>query len=155
MAGASLSRPGGPPVTLSSRPAIARTAMSQVISAGQVTLRLHGELDLTRAAATAAAVQASAPAGQTVIIDLTSLTYLDCAALGSLARTRAAIRQAGGDILLAAPQPLVQRLLALTAPAGGFTICASVAAAQQLAATRRTCSPAGHQHTSLAVQAQS
>jgi anti-anti-sigma factor len=85
-----------------------------------------GELDTEGAAYAAAAVTA---AGDRVIVDLSALEYIDCSALSALLGAQRLAREAGGDVLLAAPQPLVRRLLDLTGPAGEIGVFASVPAA--------------------------
>ena len=73
------------------------------------------------------AVLAAAAAGNPrIIIDLAALEYIDCHALGALVRVRAQARQAGGDLLLAAPRGPVRRLLDLTGLTGVFSVHASV-----------------------------
>jgi anti-anti-sigma factor len=74
---------------------------------------IRGELDVTGAAEAEAAIAASAARGRYLAIDMSALDFLDCAALGALRRVRALARRGGGDVVLAAPRPLV-RLLALT-----------------------------------------
>lgn len=94
-------------------------AVRRPASSDAVVLALSGELDVSRAAEAEAAVRAAARRGRRVIVDLASVEFLDCAALGGLLRARQAVRDAGGDVLLANPRrPLVRRLLALTGLAG-------------------------------------
>ncbi len=81
---------------------------------------------MTGAACAAAAVTA---AGSRVIADLSALEYIDCCALGALLRARGLARLAGGDVLLAAPQGLVLRVLDLAGVTGMPGVFASVAAA--------------------------
>ena len=81
---------------------------------GHLVVALCGELDVTGAADAEAAITALVARGQYLVIDLSSLDFLDCGALGALLRAQALARRGGGDVVLAAPQPLVRRLLALT-----------------------------------------
>jgi hypothetical protein len=60
-----------------------------------------------------------------VIVDLSVLGFIDCSVLG----VQRLARQAGGDVLLAAPQERVLRLLALIGLGDVFCVHASVAAA--------------------------
>ena len=69
---------------------------------------------------------AAAARNPRIIIDLAALEYIDCHALGALVRVRAQARQAGGDLLLAAPRGPVRRLLDLTGLTGVFSVHASV-----------------------------
>ena len=62
-------------------------------------------------AGVATAVEARAPQ---VIVDLAGLKFIDSSGVAALARGRNHPRHAGGDLLLAAPQQLVLRLLSLT-----------------------------------------
>jgi hypothetical protein len=68
-----------------------------------------------------------------IIVDLAALEFIDCCALGALGRVRAQARQAGGDLLLAAPRGPVRRILALTGLSDVFSVHASVADAVRIA----------------------
>jgi anti-anti-sigma factor len=81
---------------------------------------LRGELDIAGAAALAAL---AAREGQ-LIIDLAGLEFIDCSGLAALAAVRGQARRAGGDVLLAAPQP--QRILAAAGLSRLFSVHASV-----------------------------
>ena len=93
---------------------------------GYVVAALHGELDVVDAASVMAALTAAAAGNPRIIIDLAALEYIDCCALAALGRVRAQARQAGGDLLLAAPRGPVRRLLTLTGLIGVFSVHASV-----------------------------
>ena len=93
---------------------------------GYVVVMLGGELDTKDAEDTAAAVAALAAGGQQLIIDLKTLDFIDCHAAGALLGVRETARQAGGDVLLAAPHGPVLRLLTVLGVPG---VHASVAAA--------------------------
>jgi anti-anti-sigma factor len=94
---------------------------------------LRGELDTRDAEDTAVAVAALAAGGQRLIIDLEALDFIDCHVVGALLGVRATARQAGGDVLLAAPHGPVLRLLTLLGVPG---VHASVAAAADSAGRR-------------------
>ena len=96
---------------------------------GHVVVALRGELDITGAAGAEAAITVLVARGQCLVIDLSALDFLDCCSLSALKRVRARVRRGGGDLLLAAPQPLVRRLLALTGADDVFWVEASVDAA--------------------------
>ena len=81
--------------------------------AGCVVVALRGELDVCTAADGLSALTAPAAAGARVIVDLAELAFMDCYSLGKLMAARAQARRAGGDLVLAGPQPIVLRLLAL------------------------------------------
>lgn len=103
--------------------------VSTRVYGGHVVVALRGELDIVDAARAAAAVTAVTRGGQRVIVDLSALGFIDCGALGALLGVRRLARQAGGDVLLAAPQERVLRLLVLTGLGDVFCVHASVAAA--------------------------
>jgi anti-sigma B factor antagonist len=93
---------------------------------GHVVVALSGELDAVEAAYAAAAVAA---AGDRVIVDLSTLKFIDCCALGELLRVQRPVRLVGGDVMLAAPQKLVRRVLNLTGIMDMFCVFPSVPAA--------------------------
>jgi anti-anti-sigma factor len=95
---------------------VARTVNVELrtrVCGGHVVAALIGELDTTGAVTTAAAVAALASAGHRLIIDLEGLEFIDCHATWELLVVRQAVRQAGGDVLLAAPHGPVLRMLTL------------------------------------------
>lgn len=98
---------------------------------GYVVIALQGELDVVDAASLMAVLAAAAAGNPRIIIDLSALAYIDCCALGVLGRVRAQVRQAGGDLVLAAPRGLVRRLLDLTGLIGVFSVRASLDEAVQ------------------------
>jgi anti-sigma B factor antagonist len=104
---------------------------------GHVVVALHGELDIVDAASVMAVLAAAVARDLRIIVDLAALEFIDCCALGALVRVRAQARQAGGDLLLAAPRGPVRRILALTGLIGVFSVHASVEDAAQYAATTR------------------
>jgi anti-sigma B factor antagonist len=81
---------------------------------GHVVVVLRGELDVTQAANVAEALAVVAAGGRDVIVDLEGLEYIDSSGLAALARARQHARRAGCDLLLAAPQQRVLRILAIT-----------------------------------------
>ena len=93
---------------------------------GHVVVALRGELDLVDAADVAAALAAAVAREPRIIVDLAGLEFIDCSGVAALARGRRHARQAGGDLLLAAPQQRVLRVLAITRLAGEFSVHASV-----------------------------
>jgi len=98
-------------------------------SGGYVVVALRGELDLMNAAAVAAALRVVAAREPRIIVDLAGLEFLDASGVAALSRGRRHARNAGGDLLLAAPQRRVRRLLAIIWEVDGFAVHASVAAA--------------------------
>ena len=110
---------------------------------GHVVVALHGELDIADAAGVMAVLAAAAAGNPRIIVDLAALEFIDCCALGVLGRVRAQARQAGGDLLLAAPRGPVQRILALTGLIGVFSVHASVEEAVRTAGCSRPVVTAG------------
>jgi anti-sigma B factor antagonist len=103
------------------------------VSSGYVVVVLRGELDTTDAEAAAGAVAALAADGRPLLLDLGSLDFIDCHAADALLAVRKTARQAGGDVLLAAPYGSVLRLLTLL---GVPDVYASVEAAADSAGRR-------------------
>ena len=106
-----------------------RTNLSPGASEGHVVFSLHGELDLADAAAVAAALGALAARDRWIIVDLSGLEFIDAAGIAALSRGRRQARDAGGGLLLAAPQPRVQRVLSLIWEAESPGVQASMAVA--------------------------
>jgi|HubBroStandDraft_2_1064218.scaffolds.fasta_scaffold174541_2 anti-sigma B factor antagonist len=96
------------------------------VCGGHVVVALIGVLDTTDAVPAAAALMALVPGGQELILDLEALEFIDCHAVHEMLGVRQSARQAGGDVLLAAPRGLVLRVLTLIGVSG---VQASVAAA--------------------------
>src|ERR1700727_797189 len=94
--------------------------------AGCVVVALRGELDVSTAADGLRALTAPAAAGARVIVDLAELAFMDCYSLGEIRAARARARRAGGDLVLADPQPIVLRLLVLCDAVSDGLVLASV-----------------------------
>jgi anti-sigma B factor antagonist len=78
------------------------------------TLSTPGEADLTSAAELEAALAGQLSAGtRHVTVDLSGLRFADSAAIGALVRAARALKDQGGALDLAGPQPVVARALAL------------------------------------------
>jgi anti-sigma B factor antagonist len=96
-------------------------------SGGHAVVALHGELDLANVPAVAShLIAAVAACGPSVIVDLADLAFIDCCGLGVLVRVLTWTRESGGDVLLAAPQQHVRRLLRLAGMNGVFSVYSSV-----------------------------
>jgi anti-sigma B factor antagonist len=93
---------------------------------GHIVITLRGELDLVDAPYVAAALAAATDRDPWAVVDLTNLEFIDCSGVAALARGRRQARQAGGDLLLAAPRPQVMRILMSTALAHDFSFYATV-----------------------------
>lgn len=95
-----------------------------------IVVALCAELDICEAAVTIAAIAGRGPGREhCVIVDLQALEYIDCAALRALARAQQRARQAGGEVLLAAPTGTLARVLDLTGLGEVLGVHASVASA--------------------------
>ena len=103
---------------------------------GHAVVGLYGELDVTDAVGLTVALADIAVCYPNIIIDLTSLEFIDCCGLRALARAREQARRAGGDLLLAAPPRLALQILALIGLADVFSVHASVEQAEVLHAPR-------------------
>jgi len=111
----------------------------KVGSGGHAVVALHGELDLADVPAVAShLIAAVAACGPSVIVDLAGLEFIDCCGLGVLVRLQKWTRECGGDVLLAAPQQHVRRLLRLIGLNGVFSVYSSV---EQAASDRKLAQP--------------
>jgi anti-sigma B factor antagonist len=93
---------------------------------GHVIVALRGELDVADAVSVAAALAAIAARDLAIIVDLAGLDFIDSSGVAALARGRKHARHAGGDLVLAAPQQQVLRVLTLTRLIEVFPVHASV-----------------------------
>jgi len=95
-------------------------------SDGQVVVALRGQLDMSEAASVAAALAAVAASEPQIIVDLAALEFIDSSGVAALVRGRNLARRAGGELLLAAPQQQVLRVLTLTRLIDVFPLHATV-----------------------------
>jgi anti-sigma B factor antagonist len=93
---------------------------------GRSVVALRGELDSADAAAVAAALAATAASEPQIIVDLAGLEFIDSSGVAALARGRRQAWRAGGDLVLAAPQQQVLRVLAVIRLADAFSVYATV-----------------------------
>ena len=93
---------------------------------GHAVVALRGELDLADAVAVAAALTAVAAREPRIIVDLAGLEFIDSSGVAALARGRRQAWQAGGDLVLAAPQREVMLVLAITRLIDAFCVYATV-----------------------------
>ena len=115
---------------------------------GKAVVALRGELDMADAASVAAALAAVAARQPEIIVDLSLLEFIDSSGVAALARGRKLARHAGGDLLLAAPQQQVLRVLVLTRLIEVFSVQASV---DEAAGNGRSSRPAAGRPVVLAV----
>ena len=93
---------------------------------GCAVVSVRGELDLADAAAVTAALTAVAAREPVIIVDLAGLEFTGPSGVAALARGRSQARRAGGDLVLAAPQRKVMRVLAVIRMSEGFSVYAAV-----------------------------
>jgi anti-sigma B factor antagonist len=93
---------------------------------GQVVVSLRGELDVAEAASVAASLAQVAARVSQVIVDLEGLEFIDSSGLAALMRARKHAQLAGGDLVLAAAQRQVLRVLAVTRLTEMFSVHACV-----------------------------
>jgi anti-anti-sigma factor len=93
---------------------------------GQVVVVLRGVLDVVDAVSVAAAITAVADREREIVVDLAGLAFMDSSGVAALVHGRKQARLAGGELLLAAPQPQVLQVLTLTRLIDVFRVCASV-----------------------------
>jgi anti-sigma B factor antagonist len=103
----------------------------------EMVVTLAGELDVTEAASVAAGLTALSARGRAVIVDLTGLEYIDASGVAALALVRQHTRIAGGDLLLAAPQRRILRVLTMTGLIDVFSVHPCVADAIAVAERSR------------------
>jgi anti-anti-sigma factor len=118
-----------------------RVGMSTRQCAGQVVVALLGELDVADAARIGALVTTVAIRVPWLIVDLAALKFTDCAGMRALAAAAKQARQAGGGLVLAAPGPLVLRVLDLTGLMPGVPLYSSVEEAAGVASRQRAARP--------------
>jgi anti-sigma B factor antagonist len=118
---------------------------------GYAVVALRGELDLMDAADVADALEAFAAREPRIIVDLSGLEFIDVSGVAALSRVRRHARDAGGDVLLAAPQQrMVRHVLSIIWEGDGFAVHASVAeAAASAGAFRQAVVPIGLQPTRM------
>jgi len=110
---------------------------------GHVVVTLCGVLDVLDAVSVAAALAAVAAQQPEIIVDLAGVDFMDSSGVAALVRGRKHARHAGGDLLLAAPQQQVLRVLAITRLIDVFSVHASVDdAAASAGRSRAEASPA-------------
>jgi anti-sigma B factor antagonist len=74
-------------------------------------IALNGQLDAAAATELAAIIGNQARHQPLIVLDLKDVSEADSAGLGALVRSLKAARDAGGDLVLARPQPSVAQLL--------------------------------------------
>ena len=93
---------------------------------GRAVVALREELDLVDAAAVAAELTAVAASEPGIIVNLVGLEFIDSSGVAALVRGRSQAWQAGGGLVLAAPQRNVIEVLAVTRLTDAFCVYATV-----------------------------
>jgi anti-sigma B factor antagonist len=94
---------------------------------GVVLLRLEGELDIAAAPAIRGAIDGARAEGRApVVLDFAEVTFVDSAALRELLEGDERLRADGAELVLAAPRPVVARLLELTSTSEMLTLSPTV-----------------------------
>jgi anti-sigma B factor antagonist len=93
---------------------------------GYAVVALRGELDLADAALVAMELTKVAAREPVIIMDLAGLEFIDSNGVAALARGRRHARQAGGELILAAPRRNVMRILAIIRVGESFSVHATV-----------------------------
>jgi anti-sigma B factor antagonist len=83
-------------------------------------------VDVVDAAEVAASLAVVAASGRQIIVDLEALEFIDSSGLAALVRARHHARRVGCDVLLAAPQQQVLRMLSITRMHDVFAVHACV-----------------------------
>jgi anti-sigma B factor antagonist len=108
---------------------------------GHAVVAFYGELDLAGVPAVASHLIAAVTAcGPSVIVDLAGVDFIDCCGLGVLVRVEKWTRESGGDLLLAAPQRHIRRLLGLIGLNGVVSVYSTVEQAASGAKLARSAS---------------
>lgn len=114
-------------------PEMVSVELSTPEGGGHAVVVLRGELDVTEAANVAASLAVVAASGRDVIVDLEGLEFIDSSGLAALVLGRQHARRAGFELLLAAPQAQVLRMLAITRLIDVFAVHARVDEAADIA----------------------
>jgi anti-sigma B factor antagonist len=96
---------------------------------GARVLRLRGEIDVRTSPLLRQRLSELLAAGRTVVVDLTSVEFLDSSALGTFVEAARGRNGSGGALRLACPPPHVQKVFRITRLAEVIPIYASVAQA--------------------------
>jgi anti-anti-sigma factor len=113
---------------------------------GYAVVALRGELDLADAVAVAAELTAVAARERAIIVDLAGLEFIDSSGAAALAIGQRQAWRAGGDLVLAAPQRQVARLLVILRLVEAISVYTTVAeAAREVGQYRERARPMPHQ----------
>lgn len=106
------------------------SVLSPFITSGEraSVLVASGELDIASSSRLCEATNEAAESSPDVTLDLSAVTFIDCAALSALLRSRKALKQRGGVLTLRSPHRSVLYLLRLAALEHAFPIVGQPAA---------------------------
>ena len=94
---------------------------------GVPVVGVRGEIDVATAPPLRERLQAQSAAGQaTVVVDLSSVTFLDSTALGVLVGALKRCREAGGNLPLVITEPRILKVFEITGLTDVFPIHSSV-----------------------------
>jgi anti-sigma B factor antagonist len=105
-----------------------------------IAVALRGDVDISNTGDITAALGSLAAGGGYLVVDMSALEFIDCAALGELLRVRLVAAAAGGDVVLAGLHGYAARILELTNLGDEFRVYGSV----QDAAAREACAADRH-----------
>jgi anti-anti-sigma factor len=105
-------------------------------STGTPVVRLAGEVDVTTRGLEVVLGVLAAKRPRLLLVDLSRLAFIDCAALGMVLRAQGELRAAGCELALAGPSGGVARLLDLTGTGQVAGVYASADEAAAAAADR-------------------
>ena len=105
-------------------------AVETTPSPGGAVVTATGELDLHTAPRLAEALAPHVDAGDTVIADLTAVTFMDSSGVAVFVQALVRARDTGARLALVAPQSRVRRVLAITGLDGMLPVHDSLDAAR-------------------------
>jgi anti-anti-sigma factor len=94
-------------------PQLDATVTTTKVGEDAYILALQGEFDLYSTPRLVAELEALAPDGAEVVLDLTDVTFIDSTALGSILLGARKLREAGGGIALVSPAAATTKLLTM------------------------------------------
>jgi anti-sigma B factor antagonist len=83
-------------------------------AAGELRLRLIGELDLVSVPTLRSCLENVAGDVQTVVLDCAELTFLDSTGIGLLIRCQRDLQERGGSLIIHSPKSHVRKVLEVT-----------------------------------------
>jgi len=81
---------------------------------GTVGIAVRGELDMSAAPELAGAISSARNGGDTLLLDLSKVTFLDSSAIGALVAAGREVHEAGGRLQIGPRSEIVSRVLEIT-----------------------------------------